>query len=213
MTKCLNINAYGCSFSQGLKNIDNGKSWPNYLLELIPDNCCINNYALAGSSLEYSVYNLQKQKNYADINIFQITNAARLMLWEEDKLNTKQMIQVNERYKRFDHNCIYKILNLSSIDKLDKKNKKWLTHYYKNLLVSTPNLSTIRYSHLFYVKMNSDFCFTHILDDDAETLGIFQNDKIFKIDKYAVDAGDHFSKEGNMLIAENVYNKIKEKLI
>jgi hypothetical protein len=110
MTKCLNINAYGCSFSQGLKNIDNGKSWPNYLLELIPDNCCINNYALAGSSLEYSVYNLQKQKNYADINIF-------------------------------------------------------------------------------------------------------QNDKIFKIDKYAVDAGDHFSKEGNMLIAENVYNKIKEKLI
>ena len=81
----MKIAVFGCSWSQGDYRTAGNKNWPLYLKKLMP-HATIENYAVAGSSILWSVYQLQwvKKHNPADFYIFQMTRPERLTYWKDN---------------------------------------------------------------------------------------------------------------------------------
>lgn len=81
----MKIATFGCSWTMGDSRSVNGRNWPMYLKQLMP-HATVDNYAVAGSSILWSVYQLQwvKKHNPADFYIFQMTRPERLTYWKDN---------------------------------------------------------------------------------------------------------------------------------
>jgi hypothetical protein len=81
----MKIAVFGCSWSHGDSRAEGHINWPIFLKKLIPE-AQIDNYAVAGSSILWSVHQLQwvKKHNPADFYIFQMTRPERLSYWKDN---------------------------------------------------------------------------------------------------------------------------------
>ena len=71
----MKIAVFGCSWSHGVKEIDNFYSWPYALHKLNPD-WKIDNYAIGGSNLQFQTFLLNANK--PDFEVTDLPQALKL---------------------------------------------------------------------------------------------------------------------------------------
>lgn len=209
------INVYGCSWTHGVPNVNDRKSWPYYLSLILPKNYEIHSYAIGGSSLCYSVFQLHKCKKDADINIFQCTSPCRFTAFDGKNFTNKNLIETYPRLKEFyftyaKSNCL--AFNVGGIEQFNKKDRTWFGRWLQMADKATEESN--RLSGLYYVKHHSDFVFSHLDYYDFD-LGIVSIEKEFGSETFLSMCGDkgfHFGEEGSRKVANFVYKNIKEKI-
>lgn len=214
MTENIYLNIYGCSWSHGVKHLDYGRSWPYYLSYMLPKNVIIRNFAILGSSLEYSIFQLHNNKNNSNINIFQITNPYRFSIWNDNYFVVDNMNQVTSNYFDFAKDNLYDQYNsygFSNLDE-DKEIKKWFKRYIDLGTQKSRTIDINRIANIFYILNNTDYCFGYITDKTITECNIDCIDKEIPINEYSKDNGNHFDQTGNKLLANYVYKRISKKL-
>lgn len=80
----MKVATFGCSWTYGHSTVSNNLNWPVFLKKYMP-HLEVHNYAQAGTSIFYSIHQLQwvKKNNPADFYIFQMTLPARLTYWKD----------------------------------------------------------------------------------------------------------------------------------
>lgn len=104
----MKIATFGCSWTHGDGRTAEHKNWPLYLKKLMP-HATIENYAVAGTSILWSVYQLQwvKKHNPADFYIFQMTRPERLTYWKDNTswLDYRQDFYDTRTYNSYIYNA------------------------------------------------------------------------------------------------------------
>ena len=80
----MKVAIFGCSWTYGHSTVADSLNWPVFLKRYRP-NLEVHNYAQAGTSILYSIHQLQwvKKNNPADFYIFQMTRPERLTYWKD----------------------------------------------------------------------------------------------------------------------------------
>jgi len=208
-----NINVYGCSWTHGVGNLDQGRSWPYYLSQMLPKSYTVNNFALAGSSIEFAIYQLQKNAHIADINIFQITSTHRVTQWDIKYFHSPNLVNITDNYREYDKVKSLKYVktyNVGAMSKYKHKHRDWFKEWIR---IFDPYKTSIRRTQLYYVKDNSDFCFGFLNEQVQEEFNLYTVDNEFSVEKYGRDKGHHFGHEGNQLVAGKIYEKIAHLIV
>lgn len=213
------INVYGCSWTQGVDSLNDCKSWPYYLSLMIPDNYEIHSYAISGSSLDYSAFQLHRYKNFADINIFQVTVSGRISVFNKELFNTNNLVETYPKLREFDFNYgqeNFTLYNSAKMQDLDRWERTFFQKYIEMFEIKTETLDTIRYNHLYYALNNCNFVFGHIYDHTLRALKIKSIDRCLeksKFQSYSKDIGYHFDETGSQIVAQIVYDNISKDIV
>jgi hypothetical protein len=230
-----NIRILGCSFTQGIENLErHGSNWVHYFRDLVDTKYTIYNYSQAGTGVMWHSYILNKlKKKYPDdIYICQITNPGRYAWWPEHMdINNFEMICFDreisfadglkeylinhEKVTFFNFGVVY---NRKPEDqRLKDSDLQFARDYYDR--TNTTHHWAINVN---YMINNSDYSFFHLQGTKEKYLNyissehiIFSSEEmigseIFK--KEIIDGGKHLSNNGNKMVAEHVYKNIKGKL-
>lgn len=205
----MKIATFGCSWTHGLKEVDNFYSWPYALHNLNPD-WEIHNYAIGGTNLQFQTFLLDDvlRHNSYDKIIFQITSPGRLTWFEEDYDFTKNMEETEKNYRCFNiENGFYRKLVIVTPGhmKLSSKNSFWSVpgkYDFAKKYYSFINKSIFRTEYkalIYYLKDKVDLLFMH--NEDILNLNIcpvIKNEasKENSLSKIIADNGDHFNKDG-----------------
>jgi len=228
----MRVAVFGCSWTCGVpvewsKKTTNSKykknipqeDFVNWTRELgkLDTNLEIYNYALPGTSIEFSLCMLERYlKNPdCDLAIFQATRPYRYTYWHQNFNEKDCLINREPNVYQFDstileyvnivnhHDGGHEIWNLLSKSGTQTENK-----YIKNYFRRT-NHEMFENSYkaiLNYVKDEVDICFSHesngLTNSVQDTLG----DKIFE--NYWMDVGKHFGIEGAQWQAKWVLDQI-----
>ena len=144
-----NIRIFGCSFTQGIENLDRyGSNWVHRFIDKLNNNKTeIYSYAQAGTGVMWHSYIFsQVKKTYPDdIYICQITNHGRYAWWKEPE----NYLEEYKDYDIFYNNLFYKTINL-------RKN-------LHETLLNSNNVKMFNYGVVFHQHDN-----THLKSDDLE---------------------------------------------
>jgi hypothetical protein len=203
----MNISIFGCSFSRGVEPIDKAKSWPYYLAKLLP-NCNIYNYAVSGSSIEFSIDTFKKEsEDRKEITIVQLTTPARIDIWDSIHFRREHM-EKNNNYHYFKQEPDGTTIGIESchVYNLPKKHKRW----YIDTFMGGVSMHEVTTECCKYFAMNeATLCFQHL----HKINGVPSIEKHFdNFETLIKDRGSHFGKDGNIQVAEWVYQRIKHEL-
>lgn len=213
--KSKRIAMFGCSWTQGLEphNYDN---WVKYFSEMYPD-CSFFNYAAAGTSIVYHTHLLEQvtAKQKFDLVIFQITSPARFTWWKPHKINkmlykqTPNLWAIESGYGKYVDRINTGTITSKKFIGQDKKKHKFGVEYYSRL--TNEQILLDHKAYINYIKDKVDFHFYHrsAYVDDAPSVYDTLGESNFN--KFVIDSGDHFSKEGNQWQAKWIDLNLKNK--
>jgi hypothetical protein len=207
----MKIAVFGCSWSAGISTLSdqNGKvlNWPYFLAK--KTGWTIENYALGGSCIRWSLNNLisflKEKKDY--YIIFQVTSPYRLT-YNTPEYNYKNFRDnVFDNYYQYDatvRNCVltYQAHYVNNknwhkkhgikIDKNVLNMYELMIRYYPDDYFNNDCLSTIN-----YIKTLSNLTFTHCKSSTIDNDVFAIEDKFGKkFNKFLFDEGKHFNAEG-----------------
>ena len=202
----MKIATFGCSWTHGLKQLNNFYSWPYALHKLQPD-WEIHNYAIGASNLQFQIFLMEdvlRHHTYDKI-IFQITSPSRLTYFEEDYDFTKHLTEMKPNYKRFDieEGFFRKVVTITPGHmKLPKSDSFWnLSGKYEfaKSYYTTVNKSIFRTEYkalVNYLKNKVDLMFMHNEDIlDLKICPVIMKE-LPSAKKFVADSGEHFDIEG-----------------
>ena len=89
----VNIRIFGCSFTQGIENLERfGSNWVHFLKRRVGDKVIIYNYSQAGTGASWHSFLLSqiKLKYPNDIYIIQLTTPGRYAWWPNETIQTNE---------------------------------------------------------------------------------------------------------------------------
>ena len=224
------IYTFGCSLSYGANGTQTDTvSWPEKLAELLPDHT-IEDFSFPGTSLEYSVFQLNRllsQRTSEDIFVFQATCPYRYTHWLDNSLS-----DVNLRYAK-SHNynkysreagkhiqrygageAIILDQGASGTINPDAGFKK-LRYLYHNDELEFSNY----YSLLELLRHRTDVLFKWTpylnmlkqqnLVSHKHIQSVQESMPIEQYREFVADSSDHFGEAGSQWVAEWVLNQLK----
>lgn len=202
----MKIATFGCSWTHGLKQLNDFYSWPYALHKLQPD-WVIHNYAIGASNLQFQTFLMEDvlRNNSYDKIIFQITSPGRLTYFEEDYDFTKHLTEMETNYKRFDieEGFFRKVVTITPGHmKLSKNNSFWKLpgkYEFAKSYYNTVNKSIFRTEYkalIYYLKDKVDLMFMH--NEDILNLKVCPviMEELSGARKFVADSGEHFDIEG-----------------
>ena len=202
----MKIAIFGCSYTHGLPEIENGISWVKILSTKYP-NIQFDNYAFMGSSVLFQI-NLFKQLKFKyDKIIFQITTPGRITYWLSDKKEFLNHRTIINNYSYFNYSLEdIQVVTPAIINQFKLSSPFWKTDkgksQYAQLHYGKLNYELIDCEHEIYqdyVKANTDFCFT-------------QKNIVEECNKdFKKDWAGHFYTDGHKWQADWVESHCKEK--
>lgn len=216
----MKIAIFGCSWTQGVGQIEKYINWP-YFFSLKYPNIEITNYAVAASSLTFQIHqmNLIKKTNPADFYIFQITRPGRLTYWEPNSVFFDHLETVSPNYKQYRHGIFQSVQCLTpplATQQPNMNNKQksidFAKHYYKNV-----NDETFEFEWnlaVEYVKQHADYYFLQTEGKDKNIKDIECVEDILGHEQCKAwwEAGTHFGRQGLEWVANWVYENTKDKI-
>ncbi|MDA8842069.1 hypothetical protein N9N08_00155 [bacterium] len=225
------IYTFGCSYTYGVKDLDIvAPSWPEQLAEMLPDQQ-IEDYSFPGTSLQYSIYNLNRLKRTAgpeDIFVFQITVPYRYTNWR-DELLTKPRLRkkITPNYTKYDpilseeplgrygpHWNVDIPLNLNPDERIFKS---YYTYQNAELEMST------YYTLCEYVRSHTDYCFKWTKYSQQNSLPNTVSRKLIpsikhqlspsKWNGFQADEQCHFNLTGSQWVAEWVAEQLNLQVL
>lgn len=223
------IYTFGCSYTYGVKDLDIvAPSWPEQLAEMLPDQQ-IADYSFPGTSLQYSIYNLNRLKRTAkpeDIFVFQITVPYRYTNWR-DELLTKPKLRkkITNNYTKYDP-----ILNEEPLGRygphwnVEHRNlnpderifKSYYRYHNAELEMST------YYTLCDYVRSHTDLCFKwtkysqqNVLPNKVSRKQIPSIKSQLSTSKwhgFQADEQCHFNLTGSQWVAEWVAEQLQQQV-
>ena len=199
----MKVAIFGCSYTHGVPEIDNGVSWVKILSEKHKD-IEFDNYAFMGSSVLFQLNLFKRVKHLYDKTLFQITTPGRITYWRSNNKNFLNRRIQQDNYSFFDYNSIddvqvvtpgiLKNINwTSSFWKTDKQKRKYAQLHYSRF---NQELMYDEYEiYVEYIKQHSDFCFLHhpfIYD-----MGIPSIRSNKETENFTCDGFGHFKKDGH----------------
>lgn len=189
-----NIRIFGCSFTQGIENLDRyGSNWVHYFRDIVGNEYHIYNYSQAGSGVNFHSYLLSqyKAKYPNDVYICQLTTPGRWNWWSKniitDKIESTDDINYhNPDFQNviFSHVATEYHSNLTEFFRDVSRIKQFnYGAIFSNEQPKTVPLNDIAFAkefyrrsddiqewatHVYYLISNSDFSYFH-LDEDKET--------------------------------------------
>lgn len=215
----MKIATFGCSWTHGDSRASKYYCWPMHLKTLIPD-ADISNYAVAGSSILWSVFQLQwvKKHNPADFYIFQMTRPERISYWNDNTDWLKHQENKNgiNRYKT----KVYEDLQIATIQTCSQKADPCLN---KNTIKLAKNYYRVINNEFFeqeydlavqYIKNNVDFYYMQTEGPERGYNDILCLEYEFGYDycRKHWESGTHFGMKGLQRTAEWVYENVKDKI-
>lgn len=217
----MRIATFGCSWTHGVDSIDDNYSWPEALGELYP-TWEIDNYAIAGTSLQFSIWLCNKIMNRNleyDKIVFQITSPRRLTYYHsngEEKFLEENFFEHRKNYKRFGIKGLYNdvqaitpshVAAYNINDRIwrgwhgdyaftDREKAKFARLYYKKM---SPHILNLEYQMFIeWIETKVDLCFFHTECPPRykSNLPIIRNEASDNWNNFIADNGDHFGKEG-----------------
>lgn len=205
----MKIAIFGCSWSHGIKAVDEKYSWPYALAKLKPD-WNIENYAVEGTSLAFQTFLMDDvlRNNTVDKIIFQITSPGRITYFEEDYDILQHIQPITDNYKHIsiENGFFRKVFAITPGHmKLSKTDSFWYPKekyelakkYYAHI-----NKSIFRTEYkalIHYVLSKADFVFMH--NEDVLKLNVcpvvmeeVKDQELLQ--SFIADDGSHFNKSG-----------------
>lgn len=222
----MNIRIFGCSWSYGVPEVNNWKSWPFYLSKR-HIGYKIYNYSFGGVSNMYNLRNmLQVKKLYPDdFFIFQGTSRFRYTYVKDDFECDKLLRKTHYNYSEIPAitpemirvNTTHALKNGRNFTDADLKMKK---KYYKSWISNNTN-QIITIDNLAYfvaATQIADLCFLHQRVENTN-LNKFFGLNYFCIEdwlgddfeKMVEDDGDHLGKKGAKAQADVIRKMIRNK--
>ena len=214
----MKIATFGCSWTHGLLEVDDGYGWPWALAERHPD-WEIENFALAGSSLSFQVLlldDLLKNGHEYDRIVFQITAPMRVTYFDDEYDYGKYLYRPIPNYRKFDltGDIYHKFVCITSGHlALDRKHSFWRHPYKKYDFAQTyytyvnKNINRVEYRALVnYVKDRVDFLYFH--HEDVCGIGGIPVAMEELGTQYVADDGGHFNREGCKVLSEWIESHI-----
>ena len=210
------IAVFGCSWSQGLKRLDNFDNWVKHLAKKRPEHDFYN-FGCSGTSIVYHAYLLDSITRREDFDniIFQVTSPGRYTWWKPHNLNELKERQDNNYWampkwygKKYVEKITFGDMEKGTLDN-DKKKQKFATEYYKRL--SRDQMEIEFKVYLEFVKARSDLVFFHrkgLQEGDLSVHSTLGDDKFHS---FAYDDGGHFGVEGNQWTANWVNDHLIKK--
>ena len=221
----MNIRIFGCSWSYGVPEVNNFKSWANYLAQK-HIGYTVYNYSYGGVSNMFNLHNMLKIKKLYpdDFYIFQGTSRSRYTYIDDDFdcdaliqktfYNYYQMDTLTPKMIRVNTTHAVKNGNYSDIDFNMKKK------HYKSWIANT-TLDQLRIENLVHfvaATKIADFCFLHQAHENHDLkkffgLNYFCVEDYFGDDfaKLVEDEGDHLGKKGCKKQADVIKHMIRNK--
>lgn len=208
------IAVFGCSWSQGLQNLNNFDNWVKHLAKKRPEYDFYN-FGCGGTSIVYHVYLLDlitKREDFDHI-IFQVTSASRYTWWQPHQLD-EIIEQQDKNYWAIakDYGKYIDRITMGSLQKgaLDKKTQQFANEYYRRL--SNDQIEIEYKVYIEFAKARSDLLFFYkkgLQEGDLSIQSTLGDEKFYN---FVADDGDHFNKAGNEWQASWI-NKQLEKFI
>jgi len=235
------IATFGCSFSEGVNTDETHKSennWPLFLSKKVTDSK-VYNCAIGATSIDYMLEKLldYKHENPDSICVFQATKPHRFTreFYHEDFYKTWQTYEKfnTENYVKLDKENIIRFTAGTQFAPTDYRNDREYKRTYKFIKGYYDNYNDEHQMLQFnsYVLMAShvaDFCYIHTRNPNVNYQQKINDDYYSKYFtsipcvheilgnedflKFSQDEGSHFNMEGNMWIADWVYDNIKDRL-
>jgi hypothetical protein len=206
----MKIATFGCSWTHGDGRSAKHKNWPLYLKKLMP-HATIENYAVAGTSILWSVYQLQwvKKHNPADFYIFQMTRPERLTYWKDNTnwLSYRQDFYDTRTYNSYIYNAGVQIVVAQTATQKPMLNAQKPAIKLARSYFSVVNDEVMKLEYdlaVRYVKDNVNF---YYMQTEAKENGY--NDILCLEDEFGREycekyweQGTHFGKKGLKRTAE-----------
>lgn len=209
----MKLATFGCSWTHGILEINNGYSWPKAVAELT--GWQVDNFSLAGSSLSFQTYLLDdvlKNDDYDKI-IFQITTPHRLTYFD-DKCNYGKYLKKDNNYRHLDiTGDIYRNficvtpghMSLNDTDDFWKYPDKF-TFANMHYKYTSKNIVKTEYNALIeYLKNKVDFLYFHNENNSIDNVPVLMD---IVGDKFVADNGKHFNKLGSKWVANWILENI-----
>lgn len=212
----MKVAVFGCSFTYGMKYIENWHNWVEEFSIIRPD-LHIDNYSNSGSSLRYSVELIDALVNDYDKIILQITNPGRFTYKIKKWGHPSEMLvnRNNHRWISTDKaDQHYRFVNPWVADVKSRNaddDNVFAAEYYRRI-----DLSEIVIEHnslISYVKKKTDFVYSQYSDyinfkyDDD--IPIIQHQMPASLlTSFIGDESGHFTVEGNKWVAQWINSNI-----
>ena len=212
----MKVAIFGCSFTYGMKYIENWHNWVEEFSNIRPD-LYIDNYSNSGSSLRYSVELIDAVEKEYDKIILQITNPGRFTYKIKEWKHPSEMLanrnnhrwistENADRYYRFVNPSVATIVSKNVDD-----DKTFAEEYYKRI-----DLSEITIEHnslISYVRKKTDFIYCHYsnyvnFNYDSDIPVIENQITKTMLESFMGDESGHFNVEGNKWVAQWINSNI-----
>ena len=206
----MKIAIFGCSWSSGIRSVDDGSCWPYELAKLSPD-WKIYNFSSSGTSLIWSLKNLldvkHAWKNEDIFYIFQYTNRNRYTFInsEFNILNYLQNSSTQNNYHSITNQIDKHITKISPAN-TGQNNKNEQYNYFQEWIKHHEAYDLPDYiSHVSYIQHSVNFSFFHrheAVYTDIPTIEDILGKN--KFNNYSKDIGNHFGFNGAKWQAEYI---------
>ena len=205
----MKVAVFGCSWSHGIKAVNDRYSWPYALSKLKPE-WHIENYAVEGTSLAFQTFLMDDVLRHHSFDkiIFQITSPGRITYFEEDYDVLQHVENITSNYKHIsiENGFFRKVIAVTPGHmNLPKKDSFWFPagkYEFSKSYYSLINKSIFRTEYkalVHYILSKANVVFMH--NEDILKLNLcpvvmeeVNNDELLK--SFIADSGSHFNKVG-----------------